>query len=86
MVPGAILALWPKCPLCLAAYTAVGTGFGFSVSTAMYLRTFLALLCLVSLSYVVARPVCRVVTLIFIAKAKTKAGELASASGREVSR
>jgi hypothetical protein len=58
-VPGAILAVLPKCPICIAMYVALATGVGVSVSAATYLRTGTIVVCAASLLFLAVRTVWR---------------------------
>jgi hypothetical protein len=60
LVPSALLALTPKCPVCLAAYVTLWTGLGVSLSTATYLRSILLFLCVTSLLFVIVARLGRV--------------------------
>jgi hypothetical protein len=60
LVPGTVLAFLPKCPACLAAYVALGTGLALSAPAAAYLRMTLIALCIAALLYLGARRLRRV--------------------------
>jgi hypothetical protein len=42
IVPGALLALLPKCPLCIAAWLTAATGVGFPPAGVTWLREAIA--------------------------------------------
>jgi hypothetical protein len=58
-IPGAILVLLPKCPICLAAYVAMLSGIGISFATASLLRTSLLILCLAAPLFLVGKRLSR---------------------------
>lgn len=49
-VPGFLLAVMPKCPVCFAAYIAMASGIGLTLPAAAFLRTALIALCVLSLA------------------------------------
>lgn len=51
LLPGILLILIPKCPLCLAAWIAFGTGIGIPLSVATWLRWALIGICVGALCY-----------------------------------
>jgi len=57
ILPGALLALMPKCPMCLAAYVALCTGFTMSCSSVHILMRALAALCIGTMALCVVRRV-----------------------------
>lgn len=48
VLPCVVLALLPKCPLCLGAWLSVALGIGLSTSAASMLHIFLISLCLLT--------------------------------------
>ena len=60
LVPGVLLVLVPKCPLCVMAYAAMFTGVGMSFFTASYVRVGMIVVCVGTLVYLVGREVASV--------------------------
>ena len=55
LFPTALLVLMPKCPLCVAAYVALLTGVGVSVSTGRWIQILMLVFCLTALVYLAGR-------------------------------
>ncbi|WP_110052322.1 hypothetical protein [Chitinophaga sp. S165] len=55
LLPAFLLAIVPKCPFCLAAYVALGTGIGLSVTSARLLHISLLCAGLIPLSLFAAK-------------------------------
>lgn len=59
LIPGTLLAFFPKCPLCVAGYVALATGLGVSLAAATFLRWTLLVLCIAALAFMASRRVVR---------------------------
>jgi len=55
IIPSATLVLLPKCPVCVAAYIALFSDVGISISSASKLRTTLLFLCIAALLLLVLK-------------------------------
>ncbi len=55
LLPGAVLALLPKCPFCLAAYVALGTGLAITPASATVLLRALTTICIGALALRLAK-------------------------------
>ena len=49
-MPGIVLVLLPKCPLCLAAWLTAMTGLGVSITVATYLDRLAVVVCVAALA------------------------------------
>lgn len=61
VAPSVVLALMPKCPVCLAGYLAIATGVGVSVATAANLRMGVMILCVSCFLFLTVKHIRRVV-------------------------
>ena len=59
ILPGAVLVLLPKCPLCLAAWLTVATGFGISAAAAARVRGLIVVFCVAAVALAAAQSIRR---------------------------
>jgi hypothetical protein len=72
VLPSALLVLVPKCPACLAAYVALWTGLGLSLSVATNLRWALLSLGVASLLILIVQRLDRIGALLSYFKQETE--------------
>jgi hypothetical protein len=68
VLPSTGLVLMPKCPACLAAYVALWTGLGLSLTVASYLRWGLLFLCVTALLFLTMRRLARMGAINYLRK------------------
>jgi hypothetical protein len=59
VLPGAALFLLPKCPLCIAAWVAAGTGIALPMAVAGSVRPVLGIACVISAGLVARSAIAR---------------------------
>jgi hypothetical protein len=57
IVPGVVLAVMPKCPVCVAAYVALFTGCGISLAAAGTARWLIAIACFTCLAFLMVKTI-----------------------------
>jgi hypothetical protein len=60
-IPVTVLALVPKCPMCVAAYVVLFTGIGLSLPAAAAIRWALIALSIAAIAYLLVRALWRLV-------------------------
>lgn len=58
LFPAGLLILMPKCPMCVAAYFALFTGIGITVSAARWVQIVTIVLCWIALAYLAVKYWC----------------------------
>ena len=55
MLPGAVLVILPKCPLCMAAWLTVATGLSVSGAAGFWVRHTTVVMCVAAMGLIAAQ-------------------------------